>query len=125
MDIHKDGRGIWFVIHTLALNASDKHSFEWMMNTLCDHFGCEKCKPHIKKFIETHPYKKYNNLYYKGEEIGYFKWSWELHNEVNKRLNKTLISFDEALIMYKNTVCKNCHKDILIPIESSFNLISR
>lgn len=38
-------------------------------------------KPHIKKFIETHPFKKYQNIYYKNEDIGYFKWSWKLHTK--------------------------------------------
>lgn len=130
MDIHKDGRGIWFVIHTLALN-SNKQTFESMMNTLSDHFGCETCKPHIKKFMENHSFRKYQNIFYKNEDIGYFKWSWELHNEVNRRLNKPVMAFDETLMMYKNTVCKNCN-NILIPIEAksgslppSFNLISR
>ena len=135
MDINKDGKGIWFVIHTLALNGGNKVYFEWMMTTLVDHFGCEICKPHIIKFMTNHPFKNYNSIFYKNEEIGYFKWTWELHNEVNKRLNKPIISLDDALILYKNMICKNCDK-ILIPIESdlptrspikseSFNLISR
>src|SRR5688572_20802270 len=125
LDINKDGKGIWFVIHTLALNTNGKKDyFEWMMNTLSDNFGCEICKPHIKKFIMDTPPK---NTIYKQEDIGYFKWTWELHNSVNKRLNKPVISLDEALSIYKNMVCKNCN-EILIPINEPqvrFNLISR
>src|SRR5687767_7740845 len=109
MDINKDGKGIWFVIHTLALNFNGKTDyFEWMMNTLSDNFGCDLCKPHIKKFMIDHPFKNYMNIYYKNEDIGYFKWTWELHNNVNKRLNKPILAFDEALNLYKNMICKNC-----------------
>ena len=124
LDINKDGKGIWFVIHTLALNTKDKKQcFEWMINTLADNFGCEICKPHIKKFILDHPLKNYNE--------DYFKWTWELHNDVNRRLNKPTLPLEEALNIYKNMVCKNCDKQILIPITSntsfntSFNIISR
>ena len=140
MDIKKSGSGIWFVIHTLALNVKqDKHAFEWSINTLCDNFGCDTCKPHFRKFIDEHPLKNFN---YKNEEVGYFKWTWELHNDINKRLNKPTLSFDDALSMYKSTVCKNCNSSnitpntdnssntpnnkILIPIETlTLKLISR
>ncbi len=127
MDIHKDGHGIWFVIHTLALNVGpNRKNFEWMMTILYNNFGCDLCKPHLKKYMDEHPLKTFNQFYYKKSEIGYFKWSWELHNDVNKRLKKPLLSFEDALMIYKNSVCQHCDNPILIPIEpTTFNLITR
>ncbi len=104
MDIHKDGKGIWYVIHTLALTNQKDH-FEWMIKTLCNHFSCESCKIHLKKYIDENPIHDC------------FKWSWELHNDVNKRLNKSTISYIDALNLYKNNICKDCDKPI--------NLITR
>lgn len=129
-DIHILGQGMWVMIHTIALNITDKDkkSFIIMMNILSENFICKTCIPHLKNFMEQHAFKNYE------EEGGYFKWTWELHNDVNKRLNKPLITLDDAIKKYKNLVCSNCEKTtstpylpILIPIEkkNKFNIINR
>jgi hypothetical protein len=123
-DVKTEGKGIWFVIHTLALNATtdiQKESFILTMNVLCDNFGCDTCKSHFRKFIDNYPLKSYWDITYKAEDIGFFKWSWELHNIVNKALKKHQISFDEALFKYKNYVCKNCDKSGPILVEVKNN----
>ena len=38
-----------------------------------------------------------------------FRWSWQLHHSVNIKLEKPLISYDEALYLYQHQLCKNCH----------------
>jgi len=139
-DVTQHGSGIWFVIHTLALHANTdvlKEAYIITINTLCDHFGCETCKEHFKNFINKYPLRSYWKLFYKGEDLGFFKWSWELHNIVNKVLKKQQISFDDALSKYKNYICKNCDKKvnpILVEVtkneiknetnDKTFNLIS-
>ena len=121
-DIKTEGKGIWYVVHTLALHATTektKESFQITIHTLCEHFGCETCKVHFKKFIDDNPLKNQN----------YFKWTWELHNSVNRKLNKPILSLEDALAIYKNYVCKDCDepKQILVPIPTTFklSLISR
>lgn len=124
-DVKKDGSGIWFVIHTLALHANTdvlKESFILTINTLCDHFGCDTCKQHFRKFINDYPLKTYWYFKYNGEDLGFFKWSWDLHNVVNKALNKPQLSFDNALSKYKNYICKNCgdkKNPILVEVSSN------
>src|SRR6516164_8728351 len=115
-DIQKLGPGIWFVIHTLAYHATTdqlKETFNLTINTLCDHFGCDTCKPHFTQFILSHPLIKYKD---------YFKWSWELHNEVNKILNKPQMKYETALQQYKNNTCQNCTAKLpnpfLIPVKN-------
>jgi hypothetical protein len=140
--IQNNGSGIWYVIHTLALHAKNdraKKSYASTINTLAEYFGCEKCKIHFKKFIESHPFKYYWNINHGTyENIGFFKWSWEMHNDINKFLGKKQISLDDALLYYVSGICKNCNDNepkkyvnkILIPVDTNdtniiLNLVTR
>ena len=116
-DMQKIGPGIWFVIHTLAYHATTeplKDAYQLEINTLCDHFGCETCKTHFSQFILSHPFIKYKD--------NYFKWSWELHNYINKILNKSQIKYEVALQQYKNNTCQNCTakpvNPFLVPVKN-------
>lgn len=140
-DINVDGKGMWKTIHLLAVHSTTeqlKQSFASIIDVLFKNFPCEVCKPDINKFMNNHPLKQYWNTKNKTEDFGMFKWTWELHNVVNQKLGKTVVSFDDAYNLYKHNVCKNCgtnvigiSKPILIPIndvnfnnEPKFNLIS-
>lgn len=103
------GPGIWFMIHNQGLRANTdlkKEQYEINMQLLCDDFRCNECKTHFQKFIDSHPLIKYWK-----EENGFFRWSFELHNSVNKRLGKYQPNFEEALNYFSNSniVCFNCH----------------
>lgn len=134
LDVKLIGPGLWHMIHLLALNAVtdvSKKSFILTINTLCDNFICESCKPHFRKFIDDHSFNHYWNIQYKKEgDYGFFKWSWELHNAVNKRIGLQTFAFEDALFKYKNYVCHDCNKidPILVKVKESvkpvFNLIS-
>lgn len=122
------GPGIWFKMHLEAVNATNdslKRAFINNINLLCDNFKCSKCQSHFRKFIDSHPFEKYWNIYDKnGRDIGFFKWSWELHNQVNKFLNKYQPSLEEAYEYYSNKnsgVCFECNKTnpIIIRIDSN------
>lgn len=114
-DPTKIGPGIWFKIHIDAITATTdelKHAFVININAICDNFKCKKCQPHFRKFIDTHPLKNYWNIKdIKGRDIGFFKWSWELHNEVNKFLKKYQPTLEEAYDFYSDSeagACFNC-----------------
>jgi len=111
----KIGPGIWFKIHIDAINAVTdplKEAFVININAVCDNFKCKKCQPHFRKFIDTHSFEKYwNVLDSKGRDIGFFQWTWELHNQVNRFLKKYEPSFEEAYEFYSNSeagACFNC-----------------
>lgn len=101
------GPGMWLTIHRLSLSAvtdSLKESFIIYMNVLCDTFPCQKCQPHFRSFIDTHSLRNYWNI-----DHGFFRWSWELHNDVNNRTGKYIYPFEEALSLFENkNVCTNC-----------------
>lgn len=120
MDSYNDkdniGIGSWFIIHTTAMKAkshANKILFQELMKILEKNFPCHYCREHMKKFMEKEPLKNYNNKCYKDidKDAGYFYWSWKLHNEVNKRLGKKLVSFHDAYNYFSNleeNVCYNC-----------------
>lgn len=111
-DLKKFGPGIWYKIHTDALmcnTLASKENFVIQINTLCNDFKCKDCKPHLKAFIDNNDLKNYFNV-----KDGIFKWTWELHNDVNKRLGKYKPTYDEAYSYYTNTrpmlYCNTCGK---------------
>jgi hypothetical protein len=111
----KIGPGIWFDLHVEAVHATTdplKEAFIVNTNAKCDNFKCKKCQPHFRKFIDTHNWKDYwNILDVKGRDIGFFKWTWELHNQVNKFLGKYQPTLEEAYEFFANAeagACFNC-----------------
>lgn len=131
-DPAKIGPGIWFKIHTDAIKATNnllKNAFIININSLCDNFKCKKCQNHFRNFIDTHPFENYWYIYdSKGRDIGFFKWSWELHNQVNRYLKKYEPSLEEAYEYFANNdlgVCFDCGhnnsktkvKPIVIPLK--------
>lgn len=116
------GPGIWFKIHIDAVYATTdelKESFIINVNNLCDNFKCKKCQGHFRNFIDTYSLGDYWNISdVKGRDIGFFKWTWELHNQVNKFLHKYQPSLDEAYEYYidnKVGACFNCGDDDTSP----------
>jgi len=79
----------WDLIHKKAAAAKTigaKLQFEQYILYLVDNFPCEKCRPHIKKYMEKHPLEKcYDIKDDSGRDIGFAEWSWKFHNSVNKR----------------------------------------
>lgn len=121
-DPSKVGPGMWASLHVDAIYATTdvlKNSFITNTNAKCDNFRCKTCQPHFRKFIDTHPFNEYWNIRdIKGRDVGFFKWTWELHNEVNKRLNKYQPTFDEAYEFWSNNdigACFNCGSPPEVP----------
>ena len=111
------GPGAWYAIHTMAMSCEDTDSclfFIQFLKAMIESFPCEKCRIHAMKFIEQNPPEKYlhitNDI---DEQIGMFKWTWELHNSANKGLRKPIISFSEAWTLYSEPpICvEDCGKD--------------
>ena len=114
-DPTKIGPGMWADMHVegvYAITDPLKEAFVINTNAKCDNFKCKKCQPHFRKFIDTHPFKQYWNIKdSKGRDIGFFKWTWECHNAVNKFLNKYQPTLEEAYDFWSNTeagACFNC-----------------
>lgn len=123
-DPTKIGPGLWFQIHTSAVLATTdalKDAYIIYINGLCDNFKCMKCKPHFRKFIDTHPLDTYRKIVDSlGRDIGFFQWSWELHNQVNRFLGKYEPTLEEAYAFFSNQdagVCFDCPTAPSAPAE--------
>lgn len=118
----KIGPGMWAGLHIEAVYATTdalKTAFITNTNAKCDNFRCKKCQPHFRKFIDTYPLTNYWNIRdNKGRDIGFFKWTWELHNQVNKFLGKYQPTFEEAYAFWSNSeagACFDCGSSTEVP----------
>jgi len=60
--------------------------------------GCKTCIRHYYKFIDENPIPRNGGL---------FTWTVQLHNSVNERLGKPIVSVDEAYNIWFNTNAKS------------------
>ncbi|AHH02033.1 disulfide oxidoreductase [Pithovirus sibericum] len=102
------GQGLWYIIHTLAKEATTeekKQHFLYVMNHIRDKHPCQgECRPHIRQYMKDHPLENYwNILTDNGEEIGPFLWAFQFHNTVNQRLGKRQLDWATVYHMYSES----------------------
>ena len=96
------GPKLWFVIHTMALNFpdnptyDDKRNYETFFNSLKFVIPCDKCRVHYTERINKNPI--INHL---ENSDSLFRYTIELHNDVNKSLGKRTYIYDEVIEIYK------------------------
>jgi hypothetical protein len=99
MDPNVWGKHMWASIHFIALAYPDapteenKNTYYSFFTNLYKVLPCHKCREHLKETL-TNEYPLHANFLKNKDEL--FKWTFNLHNIVNKRLNKKIITFDEA-----------------------------
>jgi hypothetical protein len=95
---------IWRKIHVKAKAATDKKSqykFRKYIKHLIKYGSCKECTDELGKYYQRlHPdnYKKMRDNC--GNKVGYFYWSWELHNHVNRKLGKPVHEYRHAYTHY-------------------------
>lgn len=100
--IQEYGQYYWFIIHFEALKImihqfnsnNDKKSTDKlisdyldMVSYLIENMLCS-CKNHAKRILIKNPFWK--------SDLNIFQWTVLFHNSVNKRLNKSIISYLDA-----------------------------
>jgi hypothetical protein len=96
------GPDLWNSIHLICLgapenflNISSKNDYLMFFRSLGAVIPCYECKKHYLNELIEHPPKLETN-------ITLFKWSVDLHNRVNQRLNKKEVPYEEAFEYWKN-----------------------
>ena len=90
----------WENIHRISLSGS-RTLFEEYMEWLAKNYWCEKCRPHITKFISDISPKKLKPEFRGGIDIAPFRYTVKFHNVVNSRLGKPIReNIDELLPLY-------------------------
>jgi hypothetical protein len=103
MDPNVWGPKLWFALHTMTFNYPenpkeiDKRNYYDFFINLKNVIPCAKCSHHYGEHLENNPLSP--NLDKKELLV---KWLIDLHNEVNKSLNKRLYSYDEVIKLYKD-----------------------
>ena len=97
------GPKLWFVIHTLALNYPENPTYEEkrihedFFNNLVYLIPCHKCRTHYRTHISKYPI-----INYLDNSDNLFKYTVQIHNEVNKTLNKNIYSYEDAVKFYRS-----------------------
>jgi len=97
------GPPAWKFIHYISLvypnnpTELDKKHYTDFFNSLQYVLPCPKCSKNYKKHLKIHPLE--NSL---ENSDSLFKWTVDIHNEVNKINNKPLYTYDEAYNEYLN-----------------------
>lgn len=102
------GPGVWYNIHTQAKKAcmngdyNSKKAFIDLMDYYQKNFTCMNCRSHIEEYISNHPFDTYWKIIDKdkNKDIGLFKWSWEFHNAVNRRIGNPVMDWETAYGLY-------------------------
>lgn len=105
LSIKKDdwGPGAWKFLHSVALkypdnpSDNDKNNYLLFFDNLQHVLPCPKCKENYKDHLKKFPLKESLE-----DNISLFKWTVDIHNEVNSMNNKKIYSYDEALQLYTN-----------------------
>ena len=92
------GPHVWAAIHIICLGApesfagSDHLSYRKFFDALPYVLPCEKCREHLKAHMERYPI----DAALSGGKATLFAWSVQLHNAVNRSLNKPEMSVSDA-----------------------------
>lgn len=95
------GNIIWKFIHYQALyqpnNLSEeqKYYFKQMMSALAFLLPCKLCRNHLKEHLHEFPINSYLST-----NIEIFRWTFILHNRVNKSTGKSVLSYEQAIKLY-------------------------
>ena len=96
------GSGAWTFLHSVTLNYPDnptitiKKKYLDFFNILPEILPCNICKLNLKKHIKKYPIRFYLNS---KETLS--KWLVNIHNLTNIDNNKSTISYEQFLKIYK------------------------
>ena len=84
----------WREFHTTALNYPDNPTrpearaiIKFYTRTFAGKITCCSCRYHYKKLVKQMPVEAKTKTLL-------FNWTVDIHNEINKKLNKPIISYD-------------------------------
>ena len=106
------GSSTWFMLHSLAEKIRDEHFVHQkdflvgLLFKVCQVLPCPSCSAHCSQYISK---LKTNSIISKVDYISYLN---NIHNNVNRRLNKPTLSLAECRAKYKRAK--------LIPIINQF-----
>ena len=95
------GPFFWHTIHITALSYPPKPSYahkraaKEFFESLVHLIPCPKCREHYTTHLQKNPISPHLD---RREDL--FRWTVNLHNEVNKSLNKPIVTEKESIMFY-------------------------
>lgn len=109
------GPGLWFSIHTFAADAmtdEKKKAFIDYVYLIIALLKCGNCRKHAADYISKNsPEDAPIMLDKDGADVTMFKWSFDFHNEVNRRLRKYQLTWEEAYELFLSPNAVVCDED--------------
>ena len=106
------GPSFWFVLHTVSLNYPEQptyvekrthHDFYRIIQHI---LPCEACRRHYKELFATYPIEPFLT-----SKQSLVTWVVMIHNQVNKRLGKPLVTTQEVLTNYQKVYARGSFCD--------------
>ena len=97
------GPHFWFVLHLVSFhypdppNTFDKESFKAFYHAIKEILPCAKCRKHYKTYLSQYPIEP--NL---DKRIDLIRWVNQIHNFVNVKLGKPVLTDAEVFGIYAN-----------------------
>ncbi len=112
-DIKTVGPGLWHILHTSAIYAKEQQSmdeFERFLENIKKSIRCDTCLNEFVEFQNKNPLSSYRRIKTKqGLSVGFYIWTWKLHNAVNEKLGKPQADLKDTYLYYSGTsVCFAC-----------------
>jgi len=112
----KFGPYFWGALHLACLYADDYNALRTFVSTYTEVLPCPACRVHYAQVLSERPFPP------EGHNLEYFKWSVDVHNIVNNRINKPWVSYDDAFAEWISG-CDGADKYLDIKIRVSTLLI--
>lgn len=85
------GPTLWGTIHYTCLTGSATNEF---INGFADAIPCPACGQHFKQMLQELPFPESH------DPLILFEWSVNIHNRVNARIGKPIISVEQAMELW-------------------------
>jgi hypothetical protein len=95
------GPKFWFFLHTISLcypnypNAVTKKKYYELIQNLPLFLPIEEVASNFSKLLDTYPIQPYLD-----NKESFIKWVWFIHNKINEKLEKPIISLNDFYIKY-------------------------
>jgi hypothetical protein len=99
------GPALWGAIHVSCLTGTATADF---MNAIADIIPCPSCGTHFRQLLMEFPFPD------GGDALTLFKWSVDVHNSVNSRIGKPVLTIDRALQQWSGQSSSQFNVIILI-----------
>lgn len=106
------GPFLWSILHVLAERVTrvmsplyendERRAWVFFLHGTGNMLPCSDCRTHYASYLSAHPVKEIMTLPKSELALWIRRWLYDLHQEVNTRLGKEGIPFEELSSHYKN-----------------------